>query len=548
MFVDVILPLFLEQNYTYSVPENISNLQPGVRVIVQFGSRKFYSALVYKVHKNKPDVDCKPIVSVLDEFPIVNKTQLLVWEWIANYYQTSLGDVYKAALPAGLKLESDSNVSLNNTFTEENISLNEKEKQLVEILKNSNVEIQSLLKKTEIKNVLSVIKSLQEKKIINIDEQIESSYKPKTNVFVSLAKDFKTDKIEDYTNLLKRSKNQQELFNYYIKISEGKTDFKIEKSMFLKTANSNSSVLNALIQKGILTSFTEHVSRLRKTNATQGIHSLNPIQQEAYEKIKMLFEEKNVVLLHGVTSSGKTEIYTHLIQEALKQGKQVLYLVPEIALTTQLAERLTRIFGEKLEIYHSRISDAEKVEIWNNLCQKKEAKIILGARSSVFLPFTNLGLIIVDEEHEPSFKQFDNSPRYHARNVAIVLATFWKAKTLLGSATPSLESYSNALNGKYGLVELTKRFENVKLPKIEIIDLEQSYKRKQMKGHFSFTLLEKMKQTLDSGEQIILFQNRRGFSPYVECKVCAWNPRCPHCDVSLSYHKYFNKLVCHYCG
>ncbi|MBO5975316.1 MAG: primosomal protein N' [Paludibacteraceae bacterium] len=548
LFVDVILPLFLEQNYTYSVPENISNLQPGVRVIVQFGSRKFYSALVYKVHKNKPEVDCKPIVSVLDEFPIVNKTQLLVWEWIANYYQTSLGDVYKAALPAGLKLESDSNVSLNNTFTEENISLNEKEKQLVEILKNSNVEIQSLLKKTEIKNVLSVIKSLQEKKIINIDEQIESSYKPKTNVFVSLAKDFKTDKIEDYTNLLKRSKNQQELFNYYIKISEGKTDFKIEKSMFLKTANSNSSVLNALIQKGILTSFTEHVSRLRKTNATQGIYSLNPIQQEAYEKIKMLFEEKNVVLLHGVTSSGKTEIYTHLIQEALKQGKQVLYLVPEIALTTQLAERLTRIFGEKLEIYHSRISDAEKVEIWNNLCQKKEAKIILGARSSVFLPFTNLGLIIVDEEHEPSFKQFDNSPRYHARNVAIVLATFWKAKTLLGSATPSLESYSNALNGKYGLVELTKRFENVKLPEIEIIDLEQSYKRKQMKGHFSFTLLEKMKQTLDSGEQIILFQNRRGFSPYVECKVCAWNPRCPHCDVSLSYHKYFNKLVCHYCG
>ncbi len=548
LFVDVILPLFLEQNYTYSVPESLPNLQPGVRVIVQFGARKFYSALVYKVHKNKPEVDCKPIVSVLDEHPIVNKTQLLVWEWIANYYQTSLGDVYKASLPAGLKLESDSNISLNNTFSEGNVILNEKEKQLVEILQNSNIEVQSLLKKSEIKNILSVIKSLQEKKIINIDEQIESSYKLKLNIFISLPKNFRIDKIEDYTNLIKRSKSQQELFAYFINISRGKTDFKIEKSKLLKTANSSSSVLNALIQKGILTSFSEQVSRLKKTNSTQELHSLNPAQQEAYEKIKMLFEEKNVVLLHGVTSSGKTEIYTHLIQDALRSGKQVLYLVPEIALTTQLAERLTRIFGEKLEIYHSRISDAEKVEIWNNLCQKKEPKIILGARSSIFLPFTNLGLIIVDEEHEPSFKQFDNSPRYHARNVAIVLATFWKAKTLLGSATPSLESYSNALNKKYGLVELNKRFEDVKLPEIEIIDLEQNYKRKQMRGHFSFTLLEKIQQTLDAGDQIILFQNRRGFSPYVECKVCAWNPRCPHCDVSLSYHKYFNKLVCHYCG
>lgn len=549
LFADVILPLFLEQNYTYFIPKHISNLQPGMRVIVQFGNRKFYSALVYKTHTNSPKTDCKPIISVLDEQPIVNKEQIQLWEWIANYYQAKLGEIYKAAMPAGLKMESDSNISLNQESVDENAILGEKELQLINILQDSGaIKLQSLLKNTEIKNILSTIKSLQEKKIVNIDERIENSYKPKLVSFVSLAKDFRTDKKEEYSTLLKKSKKQQELFSFFIKISEEKKEFKIEKKFLLEKTNTDSSVLSALVKKGFLTTFSEQVSRIKKTTATQPIHTLNSAQQTAYEEINHLFKEKNVVLLHGITSSGKTEIYTHLIQNALKKGKQVLYLVPEIALTTQLSERLTRIFGEKLEVYHSLIPDSERVEIWNNLCKKKEPKIILGARSSVFLPFSNLGLVIVDEEHEPSFKQFDNSPRYHARNVAIVLASFWKAKTLLGSATPSLESYSNALNGKYGLVELTKRFEDIKLPNIELIDLQQSYRRKQMKGHISFALLEKMKQTLEAGEQIILFQNRRGFSPYVECKICAWNPRCPHCDVSLSYHKNFNKLVCHYCG
>lgn len=549
LFADVILPLSLEQNYTYFVPEHISNLQPGMRVIVQFGTRKFYSALICKIHKNKPKVSCKPIISVLDKEPIVNKEQIQLWEWIANYYQSTLGEIYKAAIPAGLKMESDSNISLNQESIDKKIIYGEKEQQLINILQNSGViKLQSLLKNTEIKNILSTIKSLQEKKIINIDEKIENSYKPKLVSFVSLAKDFRADKKEEHFSLLKKSKKQQELFSFFIKISEEKKEFKIEKKILLEKTNADSSALNALVKKGLLTSFSEQVSRLKKTTATQSIHTLDSAQQTAYEKINQLFEKKNVVLLHGVTSSGKTEIYTHLIQDTLKKGKQILYLVPEIALTTQLSERLTCIFGEKLEVYHSLISDSERVEIWNNLCKKRESKIILGARSSVFLPFSDLGLVIVDEEHEPSFKQFDNSPRYHARNVAIVLASFWGAKTLLGSATPSLDSYSNALNGKYGLVELTKRFEDIELPEIELIDLQQSYKRKQMKGHFSFALLEKMQQTLEAGEQIILFQNRRGFSPYVECKICAWNPRCPHCDVSLSYHKNFNKLICHYCG
>lgn len=549
LYVDVILPLFLTQNYTYSVPEVFSNIQSGVRVIVQFASRKFYSALVYKVHKNKPAVDCKPIISVLDEKPIVNNAQLKLWEWIANYYRATLGETYNAALPAGLKMESESKISLNREFLSKTVILTPKEQQIIDLLQQTDsIDLQTLTKKLELKNVLSVIKSLQEKKIISLNEQIENSYKPKYASFVALSPSFQVEKIEEYNSLLKKSKKQQELFSLFLQISEAKKEFKIEKRTLLEKGNYNVSILNSLIQKGVLISFLQQISRQTKIDATQSVCTLNVEQQTAYEKINQLFQEKNVILLHGVTSSGKTEIYTHLIQETLKKGKQVLYLVPEIALTTQLAERLTRVFGEKLDVYHSRVSGSERVEIWNNLCQKNEPKIILGARSSVFLPFSNLGLVIVDEEHEQSFKQFDNTPRYHARNVAIVLASFWGAKTLLGSATPSLESYSNALSGKYGLVKLTKRFEDIKLPEIEVIDLQQSYKRKQMKGHFSFALLEKMKQTLDAGEQIILFQNRRGFSPYIECKICAWNPRCPHCDVSLSYHKNFDKLVCHYCG
>ena len=488
LFADIILPLAVKGRFTYRIPENIAEkVSPGTMVTVQFGGRKLYSGIVCSVHEKAPDVkNIRPVISVAEGTPLINASQLKLWLWISEYYLCSEGEVMKAAIP--------SEISLNN-------------------------------------------------------------YKPRLETFINLSRKYSEGELNEILDKLKKAPRQQDILSAYIRLTgyTAETDIlPISKSLLLSESHCSAGILETLTDKGILTSASQPVSRIPDTDSyKEPIKRLSEAQSVAFGSIKTQFLEKDIVLLHGVTSSGKTEIYIHLIEEQLKKGKQVLYMLPEIALTTQIILRLKRHFGGITGVYHSRFSDPEKVEIWKRIAEKdplNSYRLILGVRSSLFLPFSNLGLIIVDEEHDGSYKQHDPAPRYHARDSAIMLATMHNAKTILGSASPSIESYNNAVNGKYGLTELKERFGLIKLPTIILANTREAYRKKLMVSHFTPELLQSMDEALSKEEQIILFQNRRGFSPYIECSECGWIPVCIQCAVNLTYHKGIGKLVCHYCG
>ena len=559
IFVDVILPLALPGAFTYHVnAEGASHVKPGMRVIVQFGKRKYYSAIIFRIHDQEPQgYTTKPIQYILDDRPVINEFQLKLWDWIAQYYMCTPGEVYKASLPSGLKLESETKVVFKPSFDEHNTPLNEHESLVIDLLKSEYVlGMKELAEKTGRKNVLPVINALMKKSAISVEEKLKDTYKPKKKSFIRLNLNIQDqEQLNVVFEQLKHAPKQIEILMYLIKCMQNNADDGdnyIPRQKLLKDIAGGASSLKKLLEKSILIQEEREVSRIgRQPQANTGIKDLTTAQQKALDEIKGAFEEKEVVLLHGITSSGKTEIYIHLIREQLKQGKQVLYLLPEIALTSQIIHRLKAVFGNQVGIYHSRFSDSERVEVYQQLLQQKETdklQVILGVRSSIFLPFERLGLIIVDEEHENTYKQFDPAPRYHARDVAVILARMHGAKTLLGTATPAVESYYNATHGKYALVELMSRYLDIRMPDIAIADILKAKKNKTMRSHFTPLLIENMRKALSKGEQIILFQNRRGFSPYMECEQCGWIPGCKYCDVSLTYHRQQKHLICHYCG
>ena len=492
-YVDVILPLPLDGTFTYSVPDGMEGkVVPGVRLLVPLGKSKKYIAMATRLHDDKPAFSCKPVEAVLDNTPSLLPQQMRLWQWIGYYYMAPLGDVYNAAMPGGLK-------------------------------------------STE-------------------------KFKPKMELYVELASTYRSEQaLHVALNLVQRALKQAKTLTTFLSLShwdslDGDTPRegikKVTKEELMNESHCTAAVVKALIDRGILFTYELEIGRLN-TNGESHLDLIKPLslaQQDAYNGILMQMMKKDVVLLHGVTSSGKTEIYIHLIRKAIEEHKQVLYLLPEIALTVQIMERLHRVFGDRLGIYHSKYSDAERVEIWQKQLSDHPYDVILGARSAVFLPFKALGLVIIDEEHETSFKQQDPAPRYHARSAAIVLAKMYGAKTLLGTATPSMESYYNAQQGKYGLVELKTRYKGIQLPEIQVVDVKDLRRRKMMSGPFSPQLLAAVREALKNGQQAILFQNRRGFAPMVECKVCGWVPKCKNCDVSLTLHKSINLLTCHYCG
>ena len=501
------------------------------------------------MHTEEPKAyEAKDIFQILDEIPIVSKPQLKHWQWIASYYMCSLGDVLRAALPKAFLLESETLVLKNETFEDVSI-LNDDEFLIWEALElQSKLKIQDIIKILDRKGVLTVVNGLLAKNAIEVKEEIYEQYKPKYVKYLSLHSDYESD--ESLHRLLdglsKAPKQRQALLGFF-QLKQGSDKPILMRD--LQKAGSSSAVVKVLVEKGVFNISKVREDRVSFETEIKKIYDLNEHQTKAYKEIKNIFVTKEVCLLHGVTSSGKTEIYSHLIEETLNQGKQVLYLLPEIALTTHIISRLQHFFGDKISVFHSRYSVDERVEVWNNLISKSsKAQIILGARSSVLLPFSNLGLIIVDEEHETSFKQFEPSPRYHARDAAIMLGHLHKAKVLLGSATPAVETYYNAKHKKYGYVELNKRYKDIQLPEIELVDIKEKHRKKRMNGHFSDRLLLLIKEALTEKEQVILFQNRRGYSPIVECNTCGIAPQCPNCDVSLTFHKFNNELRCHYCG
>ncbi len=558
LFAQVILPLSLHDSYTYRVPEKLQpNIKPGQRVIVQFGQKKLYAALVFSLSATKPEnIEVKEVQQILDEEPVVFPKNFELWEWIAKYYCCTTGDVFRAALPTGLKLESKSKIY--STGIEKDDKLSEKEELIIEQVEQEIILLDELQKRLGTGFSYAAIKSLLAKNLIFIEEQVQEKYKPKTETLVRLHPSIKTETIlESKINEIQKAKKQVSLLYHFCHKTnafENNWSSSVSKKELFEGTNFSSVLLGELCKKEILVQFEKQVSRIELEKTTQvDINLLNKYQEEALTQIKTAFETKQVALIHGITASGKTEIYIHLIDEIIKSGKQALYLVPEIALTTQIITRLKNVFGEKVGIYHSRLNSQERVEIWEKVLQFKTEpakgyQVVLGARSAVFLPFSNLGLLIVDEEHENSFKQFDPAPRYNARDMAVVLGFQNNAKVLLGSATPSLESYYNVLNGKYALVNLLKRHSDIELPEIVVADVKRAYKRKQMHSVLTPELYGQMETALEKGEQIILFQNRRGYSPFVECFNCGWIPKCQNCDVSLTYHKYKNRLTCHYCG
>ncbi|MCB0398515.1 MAG: primosomal protein N' [Winogradskyella sp.] len=552
-FLDVILPIPLQKAFTYHITEAEAQfLKTGMRVAVPFGKSKIYTALAYTIHNNPPlAYEAKTIHQILDEDPIVTNLQLKHWEWVANYYMCSLGEVMRAAMPNAFIIESETILVRNESAEISEEDLKDDEFLIYEALQyQSSLKIEDVVSILDRKRILPVVNRLVEKGVLQLQEELYEKYKPKLVRYVKLHKAHKSEeKLQELLELLSRAPKQREviLTLFTLEASEQKP---IKVSELSERSGASSTIIKALIDKSILEEYYIQTDRVQFAgDGDEQTKELNEVQTTALKDIKRSFESKSVTLLHGVTSSGKTEIYVKLIEEQLNLGKQVLYLLPEIALTTQLVQRLQDYFGDKVAVFHSRYSNNERVEVWQNLKNNLEkAQLVIGARSALLLPFSNLGLIIVDEEHEQSYKQFDPAPRYHARDAAVVLANIHKAKTLLGSATPSLESYFNASQDKYGFVELKTRFNNVLMPDIELVDLADKYKRKRMKGHFSDRLIEEMTEILDEGFQIILFQNRRGFSPIVECTTCGNSPQCPNCDVSLTYHQYRDQLRCHYCG
>ncbi len=552
-FINVILPLPLEKHFTYSVSQvEAQFLKPGMRVGVPFGKSKIYTGIVSEVHQNPPSVyEAKPIEQILDKAPVVTETQLKFWSWIASYYMCAEGEVLRAAIPSAFLLESETIVQLLDGVQVNHEELSDDEFLLFEALQaQSSLKINEIIELLDKKTVLPVINSLVEKKVVAVNQEIYEQYKPKIERYVRLHERFSEEgPMHELLDQLNRAPRQREvIFTLFGMAGKGKASVKI--SELTKKSGASPGVIKSLIDKNILEELKIETSRFNPDlEEISGRVHLNEHQQQALQEIETSFETQDVCLLHGITSSGKTEIYVELIEKAISQGKQVLYLLPEIALTAQLIARLQNYFGEQVLIYHSKYSVNERVEVYQNVLRNKEnARIVIGVRSSIFLPFHDLGLIIVDEEHESTFKQYDPAPRYHARDVAVVLGKMQEAKVLLGSATPSLESYFNADHSKYGLVNLDRRYGDVLLPEIEIVDIKEKHRKKRMTGHFSDRLLEEIKETLSNNEQVILFQNRRGFSPILECNTCGHSPQCPNCDVSLTFHSHNNQLRCHYCG
>ncbi|WP_421497766.1 replication restart helicase PriA [Flavobacterium columnare] len=550
-FIEVVIPISLPQTFTYEVSEaEFSFIQIGMRVAVPFGKTKFYTGLTISKHHLAPTLyEAKEIHQIIDELPIVTTIQIEFWKWIASYYMCSLGEVYKTALPSSLILESETIISTKKEVLNTS-DLSDDEFLIVEALSNQTAlklsEVTAILNK---KKVFPVIQSLLDKDILILQEEMIEEYKPKLVKYIRLVERFdKPNQLEELLQILKNAQKQKQLVLSYFQLIATQKKPIATKDLLLFSGIA-ASTLKTLVDKQIFEEYLLQQDRVSFDEVEECQIILSHAQQKAYQEILEALETKDVCLLHGVTASGKTEVYIKIIEHYLKQEKQVLYLLPEIALTTQLVQRLTKHFGNKIAVYHSRYSNNERVEVWNHiLIDSEKAQVIIGARSALFLPFQQLGLIIVDEEHEQTFKQVDPAPRYHARDASIVFAHQLKAKVVLGSATPSLESYYNSQKGKYGLVELFERFGNAVLPEIILVDLKDSYFRKRMTGHFSQILIDKMQEALYNEEQIILFQNRRGYSPVLECMTCGHIPECPHCDVSLTYHKFKNQLRCHYCG
>lgn len=555
-YVDVIVPLPIASQYTYSVPAELEeSVQEGCRVVVSFGQKKFYTAIVTKVHYVAPEnYETKDVEEVLDTSPVILPTQFRFWEWLSTYYLCTLGDVYKAAMPSGMKLESETLVAYNEEF-EATVPLPKNEQRILDLLNDDKEQcVTQLQKASGLKSILPIIKRLLEKQAIFVKEDLKRNYKPRTEARVRLTEAYSTEHaLRELFDNLGRAKKQLSLLMKYIELSgwmgTASTLKEVSKKDLLDKTGASVSILNSLVEKGVLETYYYEIGRLDKSiKGTLSLNPLNVAQERAFTAIRNSFQEKSVCLLHGVTSSGKTEIYIHLIEEVLRKGQQVLYLLPEIALTTQITERLKRVFGHRLGVYHSKFPDAERVEIWKKQLTDESYDIILGVRSSIFLPFKRLGLIIVDEEHENTYKQQEPAPRYHARSAAIMLASMYGAKVLLGTATPSVESYFNARKGKYSLVQLKERYKEIRLPHIELVDIKELTRQKRMKGPFSPVLVKEIRSALDRKEQVILFQNRRGFAQMIECRTCGWIPKCKNCDVSLTFHKRLNQLTCHYCG
>lgn len=563
-YVDVTLPLPLHAQYTYALPDDIGNtIQPGCRVIVPFGNKKIYTAIVMKVHTEQPQgYQVKNVMECLDVEPILLPVQLRLWQWIADYYLSALGDVYKAALPSGMKLESESKIVLNEDF-ESDVHLTTREQAVLDSLiqtKDKEKTVQQLQRELGGGCIMRVLRQLLDKGAIHMKEEVRRSYKPKTEQYVRLSESFFSEEaLNRAFDAVKRAPKQQELLLKYAELSALPAALhlnnyqmlaEVRKHDLLSAAGVAPAVYTALTERGVLQTYTCNIARLVQTEMRDiiGLSPLSDAQQIALDAIYKAFDTHQTVLLHGVTSSGKTEVYIHLINQMIAKDRQVLYLVPEIALTTQLTSRLYKVFGDRMGVYHSKFSDNERVEIWQKQLSDKPYDVLLGVRSSVFLPFQRLGLVIVDEEHEQTYKQQDPAPRYHARNTALVLAHMTGAKTLLGTATPSLETYNNALEGKYGLVELKERYRQVLLPEIEVVDIKELQRKRRMTGMFSPRLLEEIRKAIEMRRQVILFQNRRGYAPVIECHTCGWVPKCPNCDVSLTYHKGLHQLTCHYCG
>ena len=563
LFADIILPLPMPGYFTYRIPYDMNaQVMVGQRVVVQFGQKKIYTGLIRRLHENVPSgYTIKYIVSILDVVPIVNEKQFQFWEWIADYYMCNPGDVMHAALPPAFKLASESKVVINPDFDGDYSTLNQNEYLVAEaLLSRDSITVNEISNLTGLLKVIPLLKTLIEKGVVLTLEEISERYKPKVETYVSLS-----EKYQDQNNLHKlfdelekKSFKQLQMLQLFMQATNFFKDFKNEmkKSELLKLPDISSAQLSALIKKEVFYLVEKEESRLIDSDAYSSADDiiLSPKQEEAYLKIKEGFAEKPVVLLHGVTSSGKTEIYIKLINEMIKAGKQVLYLLPEIALTTQIIFRLQKYFGDQAGVYHSKYNEHERVEIRNKIIKASDDKsdhkykIIIGARSAIFLPFDNLGMIIVDEEHDSSFKQYDPAPRYNARDAAIYLSQMHNATTLLGSATPAVESYYNALTKKYNLVEITERYGGIELPQILIANLKEEMRMKTMKSHFSSLLIKNIDEALTAKQQVILFQNRRGFSLRLECDVCNYMPECKNCDVTLIYHKHKNLLMCHYCG
>jgi primosomal protein N' (replication factor Y) len=551
LFVEVILPLAISRNYTYRVPFEMNNIIAiGKRVVVQFGKSKLYTAIVLAITEHAPEkYEAKYLIEILDDKPVVTERQLKFWHWLAEYYMCNEGEVMNAALPSALKLASETKVMLNRDYAFDRTQLNDKEFLITEALDiQPELTVSDIVKLLGQKTVMPILKTLFEKNIINISEEVSERYKPRRRTYLTLNPEYHNqDSLKELFIILeKRAPKQADAVLAYIKLSRQQKA--VTKNELIEESGSGDSSIKSLIEKEVFIAEERTISRLGYDEDDEIANFvLSEAQQIALEEVQGQFKEKDVVLLHGVTSSGKTQIYIRLIEEMMSTGKQVLYLLPEIALTTHIIERLRVYFGANIGVYHSRFNDNERVEVWQKVLNN-EYRVVLGARSSVFLPFHDLGLIIVDEEHETSYKQYDPAPRYNARDAAIYLANMHKGKVLLGSATPAFETYFNARIHKFGLVELGERYGGVQLPLVEVVSIAEETKKKTMQSHFSSVLMLDIEQALANKEQVILFQNRRGYAPVLMCRVCAYTPKCINCDVSLTYHKHSGKLHCHYCG